>query len=156
MKNRFYRYILKMFLFIAIVQLFSCSPKACYEDTESLLKANFYGYSTLKTAAPDSVTMYGLSMESDKLYNKTANLQPARKPLNASSPKCTYIIRINGVTDTIQLWYSSYPHLISKECGYAFFHNLDSLTYTKNKIDSISKSNSNITTINVENIRIFY
>lgn len=139
-----------------ILLLLSCTPESCFEETESFLKASFYDNVTKNLHAPDSLTIYGLNMETNKLYNKTRSVQPALMPLNAATGNCNYIIRINGITDTLELWYSSYPHLVSKECGYTFYHNLDTLTYTTNAIDSIYRRKNNITTINEENIRIFY
>ncbi len=136
--------------------LVSCTPEACFEETNAFLKASFYLDATGKYLAPDSLTLYGLDMESNKLYNKTASVQPALLPLNAATGNCTFIIRINGVSDTIALWYSSYPHLISRECGYTFYHILNSLSVTDNIIDTIIIRNNNITTINEENVRIFY
>jgi len=137
--------------------LLSCTPGSCLEETESYLKASFYSNTTKKLVAPDSLTVYGLNMESNKLYNKALKVQPARFPLNASSSGCIYIIKINGVTDTIEFRYSSYPHLISKECGYTFYHYLDSEPKpTNHSIIEIYTGNKTITTLNVENIRIFY
>jgi hypothetical protein len=83
-------------------------------------------------------------------------VQPALLPLNASAGSCIYVIRINGLNDTIQFLYSNYPHLISKECGYTFYHILDLPVYTQNNIDTILIINRSITTANEENIRIFY
>ena len=139
-----------------ILFMISCTAGSCFEETESYLKASFYtGEGTPKITAPDTLTLYGLNNDSI-IYNKSAKIQPALIPLNSSTDSCTFIIKINGVTDTIKIQYSSYPHLISKECGYTFYHNLDSLTFTRNGIDSISKIKNNITTLNEENIRIFY
>ncbi|MCX6325936.1 MAG: DUF6452 family protein [Bacteroidia bacterium] len=138
-----------------ILFLFSCTPESCFEETESYLKATLYKNGTGRLLSPDSLTVYGISMDSI-IYNKAKNVQIALLPLNASTDSCIYIIRINGITDTLKLSYSSYPHLISKECGYTFYHNLDSLTYTTNAIDSIDIRKNTITTINEENIRIFY
>ncbi|MCX6255092.1 MAG: DUF6452 family protein [Bacteroidia bacterium] len=136
---------------------FSCTPQSCFEETESFLKASFYDDVTKKILAPDSLTMYGLNMETNKLYNKTSKVQPALIPLNASAGNCIYIIRINGITDTIEFNYSSFPHLVSKECGYTFYHYLDTdRIFTKNAIHDIIISSRSITTINVENIQIFY
>ena len=141
-----------------ILFLLSCTPESCFEETESFLKATLYLNETGNLRAPDSLTVYGLNMETNKLYNKTKNVQIALLPLNASTANCVYIIRINGITDTLEFRYSSYPHLVSKECGYTFYHNLisDSLTYTTNAIDSIYIRKNTITTFNEENIRIFY
>jgi hypothetical protein len=133
----------------------SCAPEACFEETNSYLKASFYNDSTKKQLAPDSLTIFGLG-QATKIYDKAKGVQPALIPLNPSSGNCIFIIRINNVTDTLEFLYSSYPHLISKECGYTFFHILDSNTYTQNNIDTILTINHNISTANEENIRIFY
>jgi Family of unknown function (DUF6452) len=137
--------------------LLSCTAGSCFEETESYLKASFYSNITKKLIAPDSLTVYGLNMESFKLYNKALKVQPALLPLNASSSYCIFIIKINGVVDTVKFEYTSYPHLISKECGYTFYHQLDTVrNYSKHIIKDIYTGNKTITTLNVENIRIFY
>lgn len=141
-----------------VLLLFSCTEGSCFEETESYLKASFYtGDVTPKPFAPDSLTLYGLNNDSI-IYYKSAKVQPALIPLNASTDSCTFIIKINGVADTIKFHYSSYPHLISKECGYTFYHQLpDSVrAYTRHAIKKIYTANKTITNLNVENIRIFY
>ena len=140
-----------------ILFMISCAQSSCFEETESYLKASFYaGDVTPKLLAPDSLTLYGLNNDS-LIYNKSVNVQPALIPLNASTDSCTFVIQINGITDTIEFQYSSYPHLISKECGYTFYHNIDTVrNYTKHSIKDIYTGNTTITNLNVENIRIFY
>jgi hypothetical protein len=134
--------------------MISCTPEACFEETNAYMKATFYNNTSKEKDAPDSLTITGLD-KTDKIYYKDPGVQPALFPLDASSGSCTFIIRINNVTDTIQFIYSSYPHLISKECGYTFFHKLDTFYSSKNAF-YIYKSSNNITTANEENIRIFY
>lgn len=135
----------------------SCSSESCFEETESFLKASFYNNVTGNLQAPDSLTVYGLNMESNKLYNKAVKVQPALFPLNSATTNCVFIIKINGITDTLEFRYNSYPHLVSKECGYTFYHKLDTdRVFTKHAIDNIYISKRNITTINEENIRISY
>lgn len=135
---------------------YSCTPLSCFDETEAFLKASFYNNETKKTQTPDSVTVYGLNLESNPIYKKSTGIQPAYLPLNSSSENCSLIIRINGITDTLNIKYTSYPHLISKECGVSFYHNIDTITHTTNIIDYIYISKGTITTINEENIRIFY
>ena len=136
--------------------LFSCAPEACFVETNSFLKATFYNDSTKKIIAPDSLTLTGLDQPDKKIYDKSSRVQPALFPLDASTGSCKFRILINGVADTIEFRYTSYPHLISKECGYTFYHNLDTFFYSKNTIDYIYRSSNRITTANEENIRIFY
>lgn len=134
----------------------SCTPESCFEETNAFVKASFYVNDTGKRVAPDSLTVFGLGIDTVMLYNKGTNIQPALLPLDASSGKSTFIIRINGITDTMSLTYNSFPHLISKECGYSFYHTIDTTSFTKNIIDTIRILNKNITTLNEENLRIYY
>jgi hypothetical protein len=150
-------FIRLLFIFCLALAILSpsCAPEACLEETESYLKASLYENSTKKS--PDSLTLYGINHETDKIYNKISKLQPALFPLDKSADNCTFVIRINGTTDTIKFSYTSRPHFISKECGYTIYHNLvDTPYYTKHIIDKIYVASRNITTLNEENIRIFY
>jgi hypothetical protein len=151
---------LSLFFFLsgAILLCLSCAPQTCYENTDAMVNASMYLDSTGKSLAPDSLTIYGLNMETNKLFDRLKGVTVANLPLDASTTSCIYVIKINDINDTVRFVYDSFPHLISKECGYAFFHNLvpDSLTYTKHKIDTITVIKSSITPSNAENIRIYY
>jgi hypothetical protein len=139
-----------------VLLLTSCTQGSCFEETESYLKASFYNTTTTKLAAPASLTLSGLN-DTTKIYNKATNVIHGLFPLNASEPSCIFLIIINGVTDTIKFQYDTYPHLISKECGYTYYHTLeDKPVPTYHAIDSIGIINKTITNLNVENIRIYY
>jgi len=155
--KKLFRGILIIIIPGLLYSMFSCTPLTCFEDTEAFIKASFYDNTTKLMLTPDSITIYGLDMENNKLYNNVKNVQPALFPLNASASSAIFIIIINGRTDTISFSYNSYPHLISKECGYTFFFNLDSdPVHTFNGVKYIFRNNSNITTVNEENIRIYF
>ena len=139
-----------------ILSLNSCTPQACFDETESFLKATLYDYNTKKILAPDSLSMSGLNMTGSKIYNKSQGITVAQFPLNASTDTSVFMLEINGITDTIEFRYTSYPHLISKECGYTFYHILDTAFFTKHNIDSIFIKKDLITTLYEENIRIYY
>ncbi len=140
---------------LAVLQS-SCTPEACFEETESFLKGSLYSFSTEKILAADSLSLWGLNSESYKVYNKSLKLSRVLFPLNASSDKSSFTIKINGTTDNIEITYSSYPQLISKECGYTFYHNIETISFTRNIIDSVHINKYNVTTLNEENIRIYY
>lgn len=148
-------FLIPSILFLYIFS--SCTPESCIEETNAFVKVSFYKSETRKLIPLDSLTIFGLGMETDKLYDKSFRVQPALLPLNSAAGNCVYIIIIDGITDTIALTYNSYPHLISKECGYSFFHTIDkTLSNTHYAIDSLKIMNRNITTINEENIRLYY
>jgi len=155
MKQRNYFFIASLFAGL-IIYWTSCTPGSCFEETNAYLKVYFYSSATDKALPPDSLTVYGLNMTSKKIYDGAAKKQPAYLPLNPSTPDCTFIIRINGKTDTLSITYTSYAHLISKECGYTFYHTIDTPVFSRNTIDKIDIRKNTVTTLHDENIRIFY
>jgi hypothetical protein len=135
----------------------SCTPGTCFEETKSSVKISFYSSTTRKALPPDSITVSGLERDS-LIYFRAAKVQPALLQLNAATTSSSFILMINGVTDTIKITYSSYPHFISKECGYTFYQHLDTITPVGNFhiIKSIDYINRTITNLNIENIQIYY
>jgi hypothetical protein len=140
----------------SLMLAYSCTTGACFEETTAYAKASLFSESTGKQAAPDSLSLWGEGMETSKIYRAQKNLKQALLPLDASSGSCTLIIKINEGYDTLTAWYSTYPHLISKDCGYTFYHEIDSLHTTKYKIVRISITKYSVTTLNEENLRIYY
>jgi hypothetical protein len=146
-----------IFLLTALgLYLSSCTPGSCFDETEARAKATFYSSKTGKTLAPDSVSLHGINMDTLLIYDKSIKLIHAEFPLFAATPGSTFVIRINGVNDTIEFTYSSYTHLLSKECGYTFYYDLDTVIHSLNIIDSIKVFKKSITTLNEENMRIYY
>ena len=113
----------------ALLMIVSCTPGSCFEETNAYLKASFH--STGKLKAPDSLTLNGLGKDTAR-YKKAVKVQPALIPLNPSEENCGFVIRINGITDTISFQYTTFVHLISKECGYTYYHYLDTVYSTRN------------------------
>jgi predicted nucleic-acid-binding Zn-ribbon protein len=134
----------------------SCSLKSCFDVTESQVNAGFYSKETGKALSPDSLTLWGMNMDTNKIYNKVISPKKAQFPLYAADTSVKFIIRINGTDDTIEFRYRSYLHLISKECGYTYYYNIDTAFHSFNIIDSLSFSNKTITTLSEENLRIYY
>jgi len=153
-KNRF---ILILLTIAAAASLMpSCTPGSCFEETNAYVKATFILENTGKVAAPDSISLYGIGMDARTIYKKSRNVSPALIPLDASSEQCGFVIKINGVNDTISFTYSTYLHMLSKECGYTYWHTIETPVYTTNIIDKIAVNKNTITSLSEENIRIYY
>jgi hypothetical protein len=153
------RKIPKYILIVATTVIFllsSCSPGSCFEETNAYVKAKFFLTSTSKAAAPDSITLYGVGRENSYVYLKALKVSQALMPLDASAENCSLVLKINGVNDTISFTYSTYSKLISKECGYAFYHSIETPEYTKHIIDTVIVVKSTITTLSEQNISIYY
>ena len=142
------------------VILFSCTPESCMQETQSYVKGVFYLDGTDTAKSPDTLTIYGIGREESLLYNKSVKPAFVLLPLDASKESCSFVFIINSVVDTITLNYITYPHLVSKECGYAYFHKLqdpDELTsLTHNKIKGITIKDPSVVIPTAENLRIFF
>lgn len=147
---------MKVALLALIVIAVSCSEGACFEETEAFMKGSFYRRPPLKLTPPDSLTLYGSNRPNQTIYKRKAGVQPVLIPLDSSNETSEFVMKINGISDTIEVSYSTFPALISKECGYSFFHDIDTIIYTTNIIDSIKISKHRITNLDEENIRIYY
>lgn len=141
---------------LGLLLLTGCTPESCYEETGSALRAGFYETGSGNNIATDLVSAYGVGLESLFLYKDEKSLKEIVLPLDPTSGECRFVVSINGVSDTITFKYSSFPHLISKECGYSVFHTLESYSSSNNIIDTIIIRNPNVTIPYEENIRIFF
>lgn len=148
--------ILVAVIALSLLKIMSCTPESCFEETMAYVKATLYQSSTDKNAAPASFTLFGAGVDTNKIYDNSNSTMQALIPLNPSADSCTFVIVINSETDTLVFWYDSFAHLISKECGYTYFHSLDSLTLTTNAIDTVIINNIYVTTNDAENIRLYY
>ncbi len=134
----------------------SCTPESCYQETVSQVKAGFYKTGTGENISADSITIHGLEMAASPLVKNTKNLKGVAFPLDPSGESCSLVFIINGINDTVTFHYTSFPHLISKECGYTIYNTLHSYTSTRHLIDTILIRNRNIRMPYEENIRIFF
>lgn len=149
-------YLARVLLILAAAFLpHGCTPESCYENIVSGIKGGFYQTGTGLKISPDSVSLFGPGIDSPPLYSKATGLKEVVFPLNPAEPACSYIFTINGIRDTVTFTYTSFPHLISRECGYSMFHTLNSCISTGNIIDTIIIINRTIAIPYEENIRIF-
>jgi len=148
-----------LFLLLTIMKLsISCSSEACLESTVATVKASFYKTGTDIPSTIDSLTIFGAGNDSTKIYDNAKKVSKITLPLNTSYGSSKFVLVINNITDTLVLYYTNYPYLISSECGISFFSTLDPDKYYVygNRVDTIIFKNNNITTFDEENIRIFY
>ncbi len=147
-----------VFLLTFMKLAISCSSDTCLENTVATVKASFYKTGTDTPSPIDSLTIYGAGNDSTKIYDNAKNISKISLPLNTSSGSSKFVLKINNVTDTMILYYTNYPYLISSECGISFFSTLDPLKYYVygNRVDTIIFKTNNVTTFDEENIRIFY
>ncbi len=155
MSNKVTAFIFLFLLVFITGSTNSCVSPSCLGETTAYLNAGFYKSGTGIPYTPDSITVYGVGKQGSYIYKKATGLSSIKLPLDASSPSSSFVMKINNVTDTLIFRYTSYPHLISKECGYTFYFNIDSCIWKGSIIDTINIRNNKVTIFNEENIRIF-
>ncbi len=108
----------------------------------------------------DSLTVYGLGNDS-LIYNNRPNVAQIELPLNSQQDSCAFIFILPQAPseflqlDTIWFYYDRKATLISMECGFSTFYELNDISYSKNRIDSISLDNLNVRNTLDEHIKIF-
>lgn len=150
-----FKIILKVIFAAAFLMSVSCVPESCFDEMNALIKATLITSIDGKNVAPEGFTMYGLEMD-DTIYYKEKSIKMAEIPLNPSAENCSFLTGIDSGTDTVTFFYSTFTHLVSKECGYTFYHYIDSLWFTKNPIDTVIILNRYITTSDATNIQFYY
>ncbi len=140
---------------ILLTGLVSCSSEGCYEDTDSNVIISLKESDDETVISVDSLTVFGLGMESDSLY-KDATEANLSLPLYAGSNQSVFVILNGLIFDTITINYTSRYNFISKGCGYNFLHSIESVSFTKNKIDTILIISNSVSPSNEENLRTFF
>ncbi len=85
MKRLSYFFPALIFIYYSL-HLVSCTPAACFEETNAYLKASFYINSTKQKLAPDSVTLSGLG-QTDKIYEKAIRIAAGTLPIECIIPQ---------------------------------------------------------------------
>lgn len=108
----------------------------------------------------DSLTVFGLGNDS-LIYNNQFNISQIELPLNSQQDSCAFIFVFPQVPaeillhDTIWFYYSRKATLVSMECGFSTFYELKNISFSRNRIDSLSLDNINIRNTLDEHIKIF-
>ena len=146
---------LKLILLLIPVLILSCTTEGCYEEMDADLNISVRETDNEEANMIDSLTVYGVGLEDAKLYN-LANTGSLKIPLFGGSSSVSYVV-INGtVYDTVNILYSSKYNFVSQGCGYNYLHTINSVSFTKNRIDTILIINDQVTTSDEENLRTFF
>ncbi len=153
-------------LFVSGLAVFSsCINEEVCEDVSSLpVRIGFYMTDTLNEENPvaiNNLTIYGMGNDS-LLYNNNDEVASIELPLNATEDSCAFIFQYSNAQDSIivpndTIWfdYQRKPNLISMDCGFVTFYEINEIDYTRNVIDSVNVDDPNISNSLDEHIKIF-
>lgn len=144
-----------VWIIVLIAACSGCVTDSCDDPGESMAVITLYETDNDDTTVIDSLTVYGVGMDDLLIYNNTETGK-IELPLNPASDYADYVI-INGlIYDTLKITYTTTQHFISKACGYNFFYSIESISYTRNRIDTILIINNSVNPLDEENLRTFF
>jgi len=152
--------------FLIPLLTFSCLNEQVCEDLATVpVRIGFYKFNE-DTKKADAVvvsgfTAYGVGNDSI-IYNNLNGVGRFELPLNGSADSCAFVIKLNTpdfpeeiYNDTLWFFYTLRPTLISLECGFITFYQLNHIKHTRSLIDSVAIENNQIINTLDEHIKIF-
>jgi len=134
----------------------TCSSGACYEDMDPLMNGAMYASGTGLSQKAATLKIEGFTPTDTLDLVNSSSVATFSLMLNPEVQSVTLHITLNSVVDTAVINYTSYPHLVSQECGYTFFSSITGLNTTHNIIDSLIIENKSVTLNGERNLRLFY
>jgi hypothetical protein len=113
----------------------------------------------------DTIFTYQLISDSISIYDTLSVIQPdttltqaQKDSLFALPATLTSNIQIvkAKLTDTLQFYYTRQLTLVSTACGFMYNYDLHKIDFTRNNIDTVLITNSYISTLNEENVKILF
>lgn len=136
--------------------LTSCSVQPCYEDTNPLMNTLLLRSGSGETAKTDSLKIISISPTDTIKFVDLRSVSFFSLPLDPSKNHSLFLITLNGVTDTAEIFYTHRPHLVSPECGYTFISTITGLKTTHNIIDTLIIENKSVNLNGEKNLHLFY
>jgi len=130
----------------------------CTDDVISRIRAGFYVRDSIgeRDTTLSSVTFYGVLRPDSLLYDGSSGKEEIVFPLSNSTENFTsFVFTVDTETDIIKIWHQSRLQLVSYACGFTTGHELHSIGYERDIIDTITISEPLVDLRDAENIKIY-
>ena len=149
-----------IFLMVMGLAWAGCQNEVVCEDVTAVnLRAGFYRVSDAgqeSAVAADSITIYGMGKPEARIYNNQKNVARIELPLNPAYDTTAFVMIFpGGVTDTLTTSYDRQVILMSVECGFTMFYDIQQITSSVLFIDSCVVVNSLVSNTRDEHIKIY-
>lgn len=143
---------------LILVVLVACQDDdVCEDATANDLRTWFYPVDQEDDfwAVIDSLRVYTLEKPDTPVFDTLYSVSSLELPLNTNADSCSFVIDFFHTRDTLWLYYERETHLISVECGFTMFFDLQHVEYTTHFIESLSIEEPHVTNSLDEHIKIF-
>ncbi len=155
----FTRRILWLVAICLTILLSACDDDdVCEEITANNLRVGFYqvGQEDAQSwATVDSLMVHSLEKPDDPVHDTLYTVSSLELPLNIHASSCVFVIDFFHAKDTLWLYYNKETHLISVECGFTVFFNIQEVEYTNHYVEGLSLEMPEVTNTLDEHIQIF-
>jgi hypothetical protein len=148
---------LSLVFFVSLGLMLACSKPPCEVNGDVQLNASFYRNvnNSVKDTLVDSVALV-LGLQLDTVYFETNKTKSLSFPLNINSDTTTVVVTFDQkVSDTITFVVKRDLKMISHECGFAYYFEIQKVESTTNRIKSIWVSKELVEYGTKENIKIY-
>lgn len=141
--------------------IWACSEEPdCSMTARPMLNANIYTVN-VETGLGERDTLEQLTITAlgtdSVIVNSLTQVRELSLPLRYTVDSTVFVLHYDARTrDTIVLSHSNTPYFLSMDCGYQMQQALTGVGYTRNVLDSIYVSNSEIGIYGTENLQLFY
>ncbi|MBO4943437.1 MAG: hypothetical protein J6C95_08415 [Muribaculaceae bacterium] len=158
------RSLLKYYIVItaALSAVTACNTTGCLDNQSALPLAGMYSSATEKPVTIKNVEISGVGAPGDSiLLDKSKSVSEIYLPMRSTRQQTSWRLRyyqegLEGIEDIITFDYESVPQFVSEECGAMYFYRITNFSYTENLIDSVAVTDSLITNVERERIRIYF
>lgn len=143
---------------IALLTSISCSTGACYDNQNSLPKAGFYASGDDRQA----ISISGLSIGGQGAPNDSLLCKPSESasevylPFRPNEGSTSFVFKYGEVSDVVTFTYETTPYFASADCGAVWRFQIRSVNWIGNLIDSIAVTDSVITNVDAQQLKIFF
>jgi len=133
----------RVLLIAGILLAAACTSVDCVLEHEVSTVYDLYQGETADTLRDTlTVTTRRANGKDTVVLNSGVNLKSFKLPISCQSPEDTLVFTISDTlgqrtTDTLWLRKTDMPHFESVECQALFFHQIEEVRYTRNRIDTI-------------------
>jgi hypothetical protein len=156
--NTLHKYMKQITAFMGVLLMAACQTAPPCEYDEVTLKANFYKVdkSVLKDTTFAALTVYIGADTLEPLFKNKA-VKAVQLPLSMQADSSVFLFKFDSISfDTLIIKHTFDLKLVSHECGFVGFFDIQEATSSKNKIDSIRIPNNLVDYGLQENIRIHF
>ncbi len=155
----FARHISWLMVLSMVVSLTACGDdEVCEEVTANNLRIGFYPAGQEDEefwATIDSIRVHTTENPDSPVHDTLYNVSSLELPLNIHADSCSFILDFFEERDTIWLTYQRETHLISVECGFTVFFDLQQVEHTTHYIEGLFLEVPEVTNTLDEHIQIF-